>query len=722
MLNYSDVKIGSNYKQWQDGRCITLTFCITEDCNLACTYCYMVGKNNKRKMNFDIAKRIVDFVLQDEYLCQEDAVVWDFIGGEPLLEIELIDKLCDYIVAKMYAMKHKWFNKYRFTFSTNGTLYGTPAVQNFIEKHRGHTWFSMSIDGTKEKHNISRIKKDGSGSYDDVIKNVPLWLKQFPNAANKATFAHDDLPYLKESIVHLWDIGIKHVMANVVYEDVWQEGDDIIYENQLKELADHVIENKLWDQYGVAFFNPTIGLPVDGECLSRNRCGAGYKSIAFDCDGNFYPCIRFLDMCFKDRRKIIVGNLKDGINHDYLRAFITLNWKNQSSDECNTCQEGRGCGWCVAYNYEVSKNNTIFERNQAICKMHKANARANKYFWNRFEETTGSTSLLTVIKSNTPNAEYLKYINFITSDNMPPHCGYQVKKKGVNKMPHDILQKGIHFCKDNHLIPIFLGKCNHSLREDKNQFFEILSSSESHPQNNFISVYDNNVVSANEGSNVAILLINKNNIKDIFSFCSELSKCKVRTNLFIQDLSDWNEDNIAEYDTQIILLRELLEKCINENKRYHINLLSDLIYLQSSRDCGAGTTSISLAPNGKFYICPAFYFENENNHIGDLEEGITPIDKKFLLRNLSPICSHCNISNCSRCLYLNKRLTNELHIPPKVQCRINQINKREADKLRDFMLTKGLLMPVNKNEAEKQEDPFDKIYMQKIKEAPICNV
>ena len=353
MLNYSDVKIGSNYKQWQDGRCITLTFCITEDCNLACTYCYMVGKNNKRKMNFDIAKRIVDFVLQDEYLCQEDAVVWDFIGGEPLLEIELIDKLCDYIVAKMYAMKHKWFNKYRFTFSTNGTLYGTPAVQNFIEKHRGHTWFSMSIDGTKEKHNISRIKKDGSGSYDDVIKNVPLWLKQFPNAANKATFAHDDLPYLKESIVHLWDIGIKHVMANVVYEDVWQEGDDIIYENQLKELADHVIENKLWDQYGVAFFNPTIGLPVDGECLSRNRCGAGYKSIAFDCDGNFYPCIRFLDMCFKDRRKIIVGNLKDGINHDYLRAFITLNWKNQSSDECNTCQEGRGCGWCVAYNLSL---------------------------------------------------------------------------------------------------------------------------------------------------------------------------------------------------------------------------------------------------------------------------------------------------------------------------------------------------------------------------------
>ena len=239
-------------------------------------------------------------------------------------------------------------------------------VQKFIEKHRGHTWFSISIDGTKEKHNVSRIKKDGSGSYDDVVKNVPLWLKQFPNAANKATFSHNDLPYLKESVLHLWDLGIKHVMANVVYEDVWQDGDDLIYENQLKELADYIIDH---------------------------------------------------------------------------------NWKNQSSAECNVCQEGKGCGWCVAYNYEMSTNDTIFERNQAICKMHKANARANKYFWRRFEETTGRTSQMTIIKSSAPNAEYLKFINFITSDHVTPHCGYQVAKKDVHELSYDTLQKGIRFCK-----------------------------------------------------------------------------------------------------------------------------------------------------------------------------------------------------------------------------------------------------------------------------------
>ncbi len=76
---------------------------------------------------------------------------------------------------------------------------------------------------------------DGSGSYDDVVKNIPLWQKQFPNSSTKVTFASADLKYLKESIIHLWNLGLKLIPANVVFEDVWQEGDDLIFEEQLKK-------------------------------------------------------------------------------------------------------------------------------------------------------------------------------------------------------------------------------------------------------------------------------------------------------------------------------------------------------------------------------------------------------------------------------------------------------------------------------------------------------
>ena len=93
-----------------------------------------------------------------------------------------------------------------FSFSTNGLLYGTKKVQDYIKKNKRHISIGISVDGNKIKHDMQRVYPDGRGSYDDVMKNVPLWLSQFPNHGTKATFSHGDLPYLKDSIIHLWNI------------------------------------------------------------------------------------------------------------------------------------------------------------------------------------------------------------------------------------------------------------------------------------------------------------------------------------------------------------------------------------------------------------------------------------------------------------------------------------------------------------------------------------
>ena len=156
---------------WEIGNYLNVTICVTEECNLECTYCYMVGKNNFKKMTFETAKKIVDFIVNDPY-CNSlsDNLLIDFIGGEPLLEMELIDKISDYICLLLYSKKHKWFNNLQFSFSTNGTLYDSKIMENYLKKHRYHAGFGFSIDGTKEKHDLTRITRDGKGSYDKVIK------------------------------------------------------------------------------------------------------------------------------------------------------------------------------------------------------------------------------------------------------------------------------------------------------------------------------------------------------------------------------------------------------------------------------------------------------------------------------------------------------------------------------------------------------------------------
>ena len=234
-------KIKLNAESWRDGIAKNITFIVTKDCQLACKYCYLVGKNEKERMSWNVAKAAIDYILDNEQDFREASVVWDFIGGEPFLEIDLIDKICDYIKVEMYRRNHHWFNSYRFSFSTNGINYHTDKVQDFIKKNYDHLSIGITIDGTEKKHDLNRIwKGDGpeQGSYKDVVKNIPLWLEQFPDGGTKVTISSADIPYIKESVLHLFDLGIHEININVVFEDVWNEGDDALFEDQLMQLAD----------------------------------------------------------------------------------------------------------------------------------------------------------------------------------------------------------------------------------------------------------------------------------------------------------------------------------------------------------------------------------------------------------------------------------------------------------------------------------------------------
>ena len=228
---------------WKSGIAKNITFIVTKDCQLACKYCYLVGKNAKERMTWEVAKQAVDYILDREEEFREESVIWDFIGGEPFIEIDLIDRICDYLKLEMFRKNHHWFNSYRFSFSTNGINYHEEKVQRFIEKNHSHLSIGITIDGTMQKHDLNRVYKgSGRGSYEDVARNIPLWLKQFPNASTKVTISSADIPYIKESVLHLYSLGIHEVNINCVFEDVWKEGDDRLFEEQLVGLADEIID------------------------------------------------------------------------------------------------------------------------------------------------------------------------------------------------------------------------------------------------------------------------------------------------------------------------------------------------------------------------------------------------------------------------------------------------------------------------------------------------
>ena len=372
--------IKERINEWQFKRSKTITFIVTKDCQLACRYCYLVGKNSKEKMSFDIASQAIDYILSNEEDMPEESVIWDFIGGEPFLEIELIDRICDYLKKEMYRRSHHWFDSYRFSFSTNGINYDSSKVQDFIKKNKSHLSIGITIDGTKKKHDLNRVYKGSEkGSYMDVVKNIPLWQKQFPGSPTKVTISSADLPYVKESVLHLFSLGIKEVNINCVFEKVWNEGDDVVFESQLIQLADEIIGKELYKDYVCSFFSENIGHPLGDN---QNWCGAGMM-LSVDASGNFYPCTRFASYSLREKKPIIIGNVWDGIDKNKLRPFLTLDRTTQSPQKCIDCEVASGCAWCQGENYDAADTNTIYQRSTAICKMHKARVRANNYYWNK---------------------------------------------------------------------------------------------------------------------------------------------------------------------------------------------------------------------------------------------------------------------------------------------------------------------------------------------------
>ena len=372
---------------WQNGAAKNITFIVTKDCQLACKYCYLVGKNTKERMSWDVAKQAIDYILDNEYdeIFSYSSVVFDFIGGEPFLEIDLIDKICDYIKSELFRRNHHWFNSYRFSFSTNGINYHEEKVQRFIEKNMAHLSIGITIDGTEQKHDLNRIwKGDGPerGSYNDVVRNIPLWLSHVPGGATKVTIARADIPYIKESVLHLYSLGIHEVNINCVFEDVWEEGDDKKFEEQLMELADAIIDNDLYRDYACSFYTELMGKPMDCKLENNNWCGAG-QMLSIDAAGNYYPCTRFAQYSLRDKKAWIIGNIHDGIDKNKLRPFLTLDRCTQSTQECIDCEVASGCAWCQGENYDAADTPTIYQRATAICKMHKAQVRANNYYWNK---------------------------------------------------------------------------------------------------------------------------------------------------------------------------------------------------------------------------------------------------------------------------------------------------------------------------------------------------
>lgn len=369
----------------------TITFQITDDCNLCCSYCYQINKGH-HKMPFGIAKTLIDELLHNDKLIENYVksknslgVILEFIGGEPLLEVDLIDQIIDYFIEQCITLHHPWIDRFRVSICSNGVLYFTPKVQEFIKKHQTHLSFSISIDGNKKLHDTCRIFPDGTGSYDLAIKAAKHYMKHYDkNLGSKMTLSIDNINYTFLALVNLWENGYNYIHANCVYEKGWTIEHARVLYNELKKVADYLLNNHLEKIKGTSILN--LDLSQQKNISDQNFCGGNGNMLAIDYKGDLYPCLRYMESSIgQNQLPYIIGNVDDGIGYNQqtkdMIAGLDVTYKSQSPQDCIECPVSSECGWCSALNYQ--EFGTINKRTTYTCLMHKARVLANYYYQNK---------------------------------------------------------------------------------------------------------------------------------------------------------------------------------------------------------------------------------------------------------------------------------------------------------------------------------------------------
>ena len=371
----------------------TITFQVTDGCNLRCTYCYQINKG-KRIMSFETAKKFIDLLIEDSYkndtyvsIETTPGIVIEFIGGEPLLEIDLIDEITDYFRFKLISENHPWANTFLVSMISNGVLYFDERVQNYLRKNANNLSFAISLDGCKPLHDMCRVFPDGTGSYDLAEAGCKHYKRVFnPKMLTKMTIAPENITWTYEAFLNLIKLDYKVIHANCIYEKGWTIDHAKILYKELIKIADYLLDNLLYDEVICTILDENSCTPQSEED-NQNYCGSTGCMLTCDPDGVIAPCIRFLKSSLGDEiGDFALGTIDDGIgikeeHSNNIKLLDSITRQSQSTDECWNCPVSLGCGWCTALNYQDL--GTPNARCTYICWMHRARSLANVYYWNK---------------------------------------------------------------------------------------------------------------------------------------------------------------------------------------------------------------------------------------------------------------------------------------------------------------------------------------------------
>ncbi len=317
--------------------CISLN--VAQECNLKCRYCYDSGGTYRSKefMTPKVGEASVDFLF--EQLRMKDCSI-GFFGGEPLLNMKLLEHLVPYAFKK----GEEEGKNVHFTITTNGTLLTDHIIQFLNENRIGVV---LSIDGPREIQDHNRPFKNGAGSYDVIYPGMKkLLASRKGRVTARSTAVGDDLYYTIFN--HLVHLGFRQVHIEPATGETF-ETEKVISDYQ--KITKDILENISKERH-ILFSNLSDLMGKTYVTTKRYHwCGAGLRYVGISIKGEIYVCHRFVG----------VEELNMGTVWDFNPEILTEILDNQVDNRmhCKRCWARYYCGGgCIYESYYYFKDIT----------------------------------------------------------------------------------------------------------------------------------------------------------------------------------------------------------------------------------------------------------------------------------------------------------------------------------------------------------------------------
>ncbi len=342
-------------------------------CNLDCTYCYYLEKENLYprsgrdfRMHDDVLENYIRQFIQTQPI---DTVHFAWQGGEPtLLGVAFFERVIE--LQKQYANGKTIENE----FQTNGTLLDDDWGEFFA---RNKFLVGLSIDGPEELHDVYRVDKGGQPTFARVMRGLGF-LKKHGVEFNTLTVINRENSYRPNEVYRfLKQVGSKYLQFIPVVEQIAAEpnADGLVllkpYARQQSAVSEWSVEPLQFGRFLQQIFDSWVmqdvgrvfvqifdvaleswyGLP-QSLCVFAPECGS---ALAVEHNGDLYSCDHFV---YPENR---LGNIMERAMGSLIASsqqaqFGTAKATSLPSD-CQVCDVRFACnGECPKHRFTRTAN------------------------------------------------------------------------------------------------------------------------------------------------------------------------------------------------------------------------------------------------------------------------------------------------------------------------------------------------------------------------------